>query len=155
MEGVTTALIGFIFVCVVYPQLIKTRPQFYAALGFVCLIILLDALARMSGSAGFVGFIYAVNAFLQVGAILLLFLAAGGLTWRQLAGDMGNAIEVIRRGGEKEVIVPITGAVPKPRAARAEPTPERIVINDPPAKSRPPAVTPTAAPAVDEKIPLE
>jgi hypothetical protein len=147
MEGVTTALVGFIFVCVVYPHLVKNRPQYYAALAFICIIILLDGLAKMlSVSPAFGVLLYAISAFLQVCSILLLFLAAGGITWQQLAGDMSNAFEVIRRGGEKETIIPLTGAKPKPRAERASPPSERIVLNDP---------TPPAPPASNEKIPLE
>lgn len=146
MEGVTTALVGFIFVCVVYPQLVKNRPQYYAALAFICVIILLDGLARMLSSSAFGVFVYAVTAFLQVCTILLLFLSAGGITWRELAGDMSNAFEVIRRGGEKEVIIPLTGAQPKPRAERSSPPSERIVLNDP---------IPPRTQMPNEKIPLE
>jgi hypothetical protein len=133
MEGVTTALVGFIFVSVVYPTLIKNRPQFYAALGMVCAIILLDSLGRMFLSFAITA--YCLAALLQIGTILLLFLAAGGLSVKQLAGELGNAYEVIRRGGEKkEVIIPLTGAMPKPRqqprAIDPQP-PGRIAIDDP------------------------
>ena len=140
MIGVTTALVGFIFVCVIFPHLVKNRPQFYAALAFVCAAILLDGVPI----AGLHPFTYAIGSLLQVGAILLLFLSAGGLTWRQLANDMSSAIEVIRRGGEKEVIVPLTGERPRPRAERSEPARERTVIVDPVVKAASP----------DEKIPL-
>jgi hypothetical protein len=147
MEGVTTALVGFIFVCVVYPQLVKNRPQYYAALAFGCVIILLDGLATMLSSSGFRVFAYAIEALLQVCAILLLFLAAGGITWRELAGDMGNAFEVIRRGGDtKEVIIPLTGQQPKPRVPRTNAPSERIVL----APGLPPQ-----SPSSDAKIPLE
>ena len=134
MDGVTTALVGFIFVSVVFPTLIKNRPQFYAALAMVCGIILLDSLGRLSGSFHLTA--YCLAALLQIGAILLLFLSAGGLTVKQLAGDLGNAYEVIRRGGEKkEVIIPLTGAMPKPRQPRNvssdDATRERITIDDP------------------------
>ena len=130
MNGVTTALVGFIFVCVVYPHLIKNRPQFYAGLGLVCCIILLDSLAHMMPAISLVA--YAIGGFLQIGAILLMFLAAGGLSWQDLAGEMSNAYEVIRRGGEKkEVIIPLSGAQPKPRQPRQETSTERIVIDEP------------------------
>jgi hypothetical protein len=147
MEGVTTALVAFIFVCVVYPQTVKNRPQYYAALAFICVIILLDGLARMLSSPTFGVFVYAVTAFLQVCTILLLFLSAGGITWRELAGDMSNAFEVIRRGGEKEVIIPLSGAQPKPRAERSAPPSERIVLDQP--------MPPRASAGAEEKIPLE
>jgi hypothetical protein len=100
----------------------------------------------LSVSPAFGVFAYAISAFLQVCSILLLFLAAGGITWKELAGDMTHAFEVIRRGGEKEVIVPLTGAQPKAKAGRAEPPRERVVI-DPP--------LPPKSPPSNEQIPLE
>ncbi len=130
MNGALTALVGFIFVCVIFPHLIKNRTQFYAALGLTCINILLDGFSVIGGG-GFHAFLYFLSSVLTVGAILLFFLAAGGLTWKELAGDMTNAFEVIRRGGDKkEVIVPLTGEMPKPRAEREAP-PERVVIRDP------------------------
>src|SRR5882672_9457978 len=98
MQGVTTALVAFIFFCVIFPERVKNRPQFYAALFLICGIILLDALGHMIGNPGFQVFGYFAVAFLQVGAILLLFMAAGGLSWQDLKDEMGNAYEVIRRG---------------------------------------------------------
>jgi hypothetical protein len=122
MNGAITALVGFIFVCVIYPHLIKNKPQFYAALGLTCIDILLDGLGSVGGY-GFHGFLYFLCSVLTVGALLLFFLAAGGLTWKELAGDMSHAFEVIRRGETtKEVIVPLTGEMPKPRTERT-PTP--------------------------------
>jgi hypothetical protein len=141
MEGVTTALVAFIFVCVVYPKLVKNKTQFYAALAFVLIIILLYSLNTMIGSAGFQVFAGAAMGLLQVGAILLLFLSAGGLTLRELGSDMARAYEVIRRGEEeKTVIVPLSGEMPRPRQQQT-------------AETRPPAVTPETAPPT-EKIDL-
>ena len=140
MHGVTTALVGFIFTCVVFPHLIKNRPQFYAAFASVCGIIVFDALAYMINATEigkFRVFAYVACAFLQVLAIILLFLSAGGITWRTMAGDMKEAFEVIRRGGEeKEVIIPLSGEMARLKAQRQaereEPEKERIVINTPP-----------------------
>src|SRR3954468_7870804 len=151
MQGVTTALVAFIFFCVIFPERVRSRPQFYAGLGLVCAIILLDALGLMVGGAdtpirGFRVFAYAVSAFLQVAAILVLFMGAGGLSWRELKDEMSRSYEVIRRGGEeKEVIIPLTGAKPKPRRQGGgaggvvsdsdtideDPPRERIVIDEP------------------------
>jgi len=141
MEGVTTALVAFIFVCVIYPRLVKNKTQFYAALTAVIVIILLHSLAAMlKDSAGFQVFSGAMVGLLQAGAILLLFLAAGGITLKELGSDMARAYEVIRRGEEeKEVIIPIGGEQPKPRAQ--------------PAETIPPARTPETAPPA-EKIDL-
>jgi hypothetical protein len=80
----------------------------------------------------------------QVGSICLLFLAAGGITWRDLGGELSNAFEVIRRGGEeKEIIVPLRGEVPKKKDAYAEPSAadapaERINLDEPGPAPRPP-----------------
>ena len=46
---------------------------------------------------------------------------------RELAGEFANAYEVIRRGEEeKQVIVPLTGQVPKPKAESSDEPPPRI-----------------------------
>lgn len=47
MQGVTTAIVAFIFVCLVYPHVVKHRPQFYVAIGLVLLGILLDAIGHV------------------------------------------------------------------------------------------------------------
>ena len=122
MEGVTTAIVAFIFVCIAWPHLIKNRHQFYAALGLILLVIFFDCLGHMSnpasaeGGGGFRRFCYVVNAFLQIASILLLVLSTGGQTLGELAGDVGKTIDVVRRGGESEtIIVPLSGEQPKPR----------------------------------------
>jgi hypothetical protein len=136
MQGVTTALVSFLFVCVVFPNLVKNRAQYYGAFAAICLIILLDALAiaiHPTEVAGLRVFAYAAVAFLQIAAIVLLFLAAGGITWRELADDMKDAYEVIRRGGEeKEVIIPLSGELARNMGKR-DPTDQHkpIVIDEP------------------------
>lgn len=131
MHGVTTAIIGFIFVCIIWPHLVKNRPQFYAALGALIAIILLDSLARMINSVGFGVFAYVFTGLLQVGAILLLILSAGGVSPRELFSDMGRAIEVIRRGEEeKEIIIPRSDQPrPVPGTPRDTDEEERVVWN--------------------------
>jgi len=146
MEGVTTALVAFIFVCVVYPRLVKNKPQFYAALAAVVIIILLNSLNTMIGTAGFQVFSGAATGLLQAAAVLLLFLSAGGITLRELSSDMARAYEVIRRGEEeKEVIIPIGGEQPRPRQ---QPTTVAPPSGSPsiPAETRPPEPTPEITP---------
>src|SRR5688572_12897362 len=109
MEGVTTAIVGFIFVCVVFPHLVKNKPQWYAALAAVVVVIFFHALRfafiESTGLLRFTGFI---TGMLQIVAILLLILSAGGLSAGELAGEMKRAYEVIRRGEEeKEIIIPL------------------------------------------------
>lgn len=153
MHGVTTALVLFLLVCVVFPNLVKNRPQYYAAFVAVCLIIVLDALGMAIGGpqapmASFRVFVYVVTGFLQMVAIVMLFLSCGGISWRTMAGDMKEAFEVIRRGGdEKEVIIPLSGEMARMKAQRQaerdEPSPQRIRIDDP----EPKPAAPDAAPA--------
>jgi hypothetical protein len=115
-----------------------------------------------SGSApGFQVFAGATTCLLQLVAIITLFLSAGGITLKQLGGDMGRAFEVIRRGEEeKTVIVPITGEMPNKPATRPvsqpvrdddeEPTEHRIDLPADAGWQRKPATPPD-----DAKIPLE
>ena len=115
-EGVTTAIVVFVFACVIMPHLVKNKTQFYAAFTMVMLVILLHSLSMMIGKAGFQVFAGATSGLLQIGAIVLLFLACGGVTVKQLGGDLARAYEVIRRGEEeKTIIVPLTGEQPKRR----------------------------------------
>lgn len=105
LDGVTTVLTAFIFVCLVLPTMVKHRSQFYAALACVAGIILVHTLMQMFGFILFGGIAIGV---LQLLGLLMLVLCVGGLTVRELAGDMAKAYEVIRRGEtEKEVIIPI------------------------------------------------
>ena len=132
MQGVTTALVAFIFFCVIFPDRVKNKTQYYASLGMICGIIVLDALGFMIGASAFRVFVYVAIALLQIGAIVLLFMSAGGISWMELRGELGNAYEVIRRGREeKEVIIPLTGQVPKRKEEPVEPV-ERIPIDEPP-----------------------
>ena len=113
LEGVTTAIVLFVFACVLFPHIVKNKTQFYAAFAAVLLVILLHSLRLMIyNSVGFQVFSGATIGLLQAGAIVLLFLAAGGITLKQLGGEMSRAYEVMRRGeDEKTVIIPITGEV--------------------------------------------
>jgi len=118
LDGVTTVLVAFIFVCLIYPSLVKHRPQYHAALAAIVGILLLHTLTLMfSGSEGFTILMAVLSGMLQILALLLLVLSVGGLSARELAGDMSRAYEVMRRGeSTKEVIIPIgdQGRPPKP-----------------------------------------
>jgi hypothetical protein len=137
MHGVTTVIVAFVFVCVVFPRLVRNRPQFYAAVVGVLLVILLDSIAHMTaGDSRFRYFAYSMTGLLQIAAIVLLIVSAGGLTIRELGGEFRHAYEVIRRGEEeKEVIIPIGGQVPRrgreQRRGREEEERERYVIDLP------------------------
>jgi hypothetical protein len=114
MDGVLTALVVFILVCVVMPDLVKDRTQFYGAFGCVVAAMVLSGLGVMVGG-GFRAIAYVGMTLLNIGALLLLFLACGGLTARGLAAEMKGAFEVIRRGETgKETIIPIAGQAKRP-----------------------------------------
>lgn len=145
MHGVTTALVAFTLFCVLYPNRVKNRPQFHGAFAAICLVILLDALAFAIGASGFRVFAYLAEACLQIAALLLLFMSAGGVSWSEMTGDMAHSFEVIRRGGEeKEVIIPLTGQRPMPKEPQEH---ERIDLERP--------VRPPTPPAPADGIPLE
>jgi hypothetical protein len=124
-------LTAFILVCLVLPSLVRHRSQFYAALACVAGIILVHTLIGMFGFVMFGGIAIGV---LQFMALLLLVLCVGGLTVKELAGDMARAYEVIRRGEtEKEVIIPIKDQPVGARRPRTD-APSRKVYNvSPPA----------------------
>jgi hypothetical protein len=96
MQGVTTAIVAFIFAGVIWPHLIKHKVQFFGGLIAVIVIILMDSLAHIFGGEKP---IYAVIGLLQIAAIVLLVLSAG-MSARDLGGEVLNTIDVVRRGGE-------------------------------------------------------
>lgn len=134
MEGVTTAIVGFIFVCLVYPRLVKHKPQFYSAIGLVLLIILFDAIAHMdakeNGGGALTRVMYVLTALLQIVTIVTLVLCVGGLTVRDLAGEVANTVEVIRRGENKPVLVPLRGEQPRQKEEEPVAPPAPAVAKD-------------------------
>ena len=162
MEGVTTAIVLFIFACVLYPQIVKNKTQFYAAFIALLVIILLHSMSYMfgfgkDGSAGFQVFAGATTGLLQVAAILLLFMSCGGVSLSDIGSEMGKVIEVIRRGEEeKTVIVPLSGEMPKPRQQppMGQPTEPPVAerIEAPPGTGWP---SKPAPPKDSSSIPLE
>jgi hypothetical protein len=167
MEGVTTAIVAFILACLIFPRVIKNKPQYYAAVGLILLVILFAALATVVGASGFTRFVWLLTAVLQIGAIFLLILSAGGLTVKDLAGDLADTFEVIRRGGEKEIIIPRRGETPRPRGSGGgyeedEKRPARINLEadlrgshpPPPSAPPPPAQSGQGGSEDDRGIPL-
>src|SRR4051794_1677331 len=112
MQGVTTAIVGFIFAALVFPNLIKHKAQYYAAVAAVVVIIFFDSISAVAGTppGAFAAFAHFMMGMMQIIAMVLLILAAGGLSMREFAGEVAGAIEVIRRGeDQKTVIVPLSG----------------------------------------------
>lgn len=147
MEGVTTAVVAFIFLCLAMPSLVKNKNQYYVAFLAVVGVIFVDAVAHMlpATAAATQAVCYVLAALGQIIAIVMLFLAAGGLTFEALRGDM---IEVLRRGGEKEVIIPLSDEAKKKikenqeaaarRAKRDEEGPVVYTVHDPTAAVKKP-----------------
>jgi hypothetical protein len=123
----------------------------------VLLVIVLQTLARMFGSSsseGFGRFVAVCDGFLTAASLLLVVMATGGLSLKDLTGEFTKAIEVIRRGEEqKEVIVPITGQMPKPK--RREPI--AMDVEEPVVHKieTPAAPTPERKPGDSTSLPLE
>jgi hypothetical protein len=127
LDGVTMACVLFLFTCLVIPSFIRNRTQYYAAFGAILGIILINTVALMLGSVRFNVFAGVVVGFLQLVSVAMLVMCAGGMNVKTLTGEMSHAYEVIRRGEEeKEVIVPLTGAVPAPKPKPADEPPPRI-----------------------------
>ncbi len=122
LDGVTTVLVLFTFVCLVMPSLVRNRTQFYAGLVAVLGIILVHTLSIMfDSSTGPLNLFAVATGVLQFAGLMLYVLCVGGLTAKELAGDMARAYEVLRRGEtQKEVIIPI-GDQPR-RGKAAEPS---------------------------------
>jgi hypothetical protein len=114
MEGITTAIVAFIFVCVIYPHLVKNRPQFYGGFAAILLVILIQSIFQMIDVEKTRGVVIGITGLLQIAAILLMYMSCGGLSVIDLLSDVGKTIEVVRRGGEKEtIIVPLRGEQPR------------------------------------------
>ncbi len=130
LDGVTTVLVLFLFVCLVMPSLVRNRPQYYAAMATILGIILLHTLMLIFDSSSSIMNLAAVfTGFLQLTALILFVLCVGGLSAKELAGDMARAYEVVRRGEtEKEVIIPIGD---QPRRGKTEPTSQKVYKIDP------------------------
>ena len=147
MNGVTTAIVSFVLAALIFPHVIKNKPQYYGAVACVLLIILFGTLSAIIMSPGFTRFATVMTGLLQIGGLFLLILSAGGLTVKDLAGELADTIEVVRRGEQgKEIIVPLRGEMPGAARAQREAMREseretggRINLDVPPA---PPPATP-------------
>lgn len=151
MSGVTTALVLFVLGCLLYPSAIRNRTQFYAGFVAVLLIVLLFSLDVMIRQPGFQVFCGAVTGLLQLFALLMFFLSAGGMSVGELAGDLKRAYEVVRRGEEeKTIIIPLSGQ--KPRAAGSDSPASATRADD---EILPRDAAPPKPPETGGSIPLE
>src|SRR5258706_16252560 len=140
----TTPLIGFLFVCLIFPKLVRNRPQFYLSFGLLVLILVLNIVARMFPGDKFVYFLSVIIEVLRLVVFILLVLCAGGLSLHELTGEVFRSFEVMRRGDtEKTVIIPLTGQKPRAKEQREEPEPEH-----PPEEISPPPNPPDNPPPI-------
>ena len=118
---ISVPVVGFIFVCIIFPKVVKNKPQFYMGFAVLLIILILGILIEFNPE---VRFFRALRGVLWIVDFIVLVLATGGLSLHELGGELKGAYEVMRRGEEtKTVIVPLTGEQPRNRddvaAARA------------------------------------
>jgi len=129
----TTPLIAFLFVCLIFPKLVRNRPQFYSSFGLLVLILLLGIVGRMFPNDKFVYFLSVIIEVLRLVVFILLVLCAGGLSLHELSGEVFRSFEVMRRGDtEKTVIIPLGGQKPKAREEPQESVRQTIDTSTPP-----------------------
>jgi len=138
LEGFTTVIAAFFVFCLYRQDLIKSRTYYYAT--FACLmgIILFNTFYYFMDNTYGRGFCAIMLGLLHAGALVLTMAYVGGLSLKQMAGEIKDAAEDIRSGGDakKPVIVPLTGQKPAPKDAYVEEEREqaekpRIVIELP------------------------
>ncbi|HEY7115661.1 MAG TPA: hypothetical protein VH475_03685 [Tepidisphaeraceae bacterium] len=145
MEGITTAMVAFIFVCIIFPRLVRHHAQFYIAFGLIIVMLFFSSLAAIVRSDRFWAFVGGLNGLLQLASLILLVLSTGGLSLGDLAGEFKGAFEALRKGpdADKPVIVPLTGAQPMPRSSEGQAASAVHTIETPPP---PPAAGVATAP---------
>ena len=128
----TTPLIAFLFVCLIFPKIVRNRPQFYISFGLLVLILVLNVVGRIFPNEKFVYFLSVVVEVLRLVVFILLVLCAGGLSLHELTGEVFRSFEVMRRGDtEKTVIIPLGGQKPRPREPEEDEPPRREEIGTP------------------------
>lgn len=109
---ISVPIVAYIFVCIIFPRLVKNKPQFYMGFAILLVILVLDLVVQLSGARFFV----VLRGVLWIVDFIVLVLATGGLSLHELTGEMKGAFEVMRRGEDtKTVIVPLKGEQPKSR----------------------------------------
>ena len=155
--SISVPIVAFLFVCIIFPHLVRNKAQFYMAFAVLIVILILEVVADVAGgSVGLARLLHVVHGVLYIVDLVLFVLATGGLSMHELTGEFKNAYEVMRRGEDKPTVVipkrdnPYAGArspaedVPPPATPRYDLTPP------PP---QPPSPTPRDE--GDRSIPLE
>lgn len=113
MEGVTTVLVAVIFVCIMFPHLVRKRPHFYLAMGLIVVAVALQAVGYLLVLQPVHVFMTGTALLFDVVALVLMILSTGGLSLDELTGEMGKAIASFGRkekeAGEKAEKKPPSG----------------------------------------------
>ena len=117
---ISVPIVGFIFTCIIFPKVVRNRPQFYMAVAVTLIILVLDVpIYLLTSESGIRRFLLVLKAFLWIVDFVVLILATGGLSLHELGGELKGAYEVMRRGDETStVIIPRTGDQPKSKDDR-------------------------------------
>lgn len=151
--SISVPIVAFLFVCIIFPHLVRNKPQFYMAFAVLIVILLLDVTVDIvsGASTGLVRFLLVTRGVLWIVDLVLFVMATGGLSLHELSGEFKNAYEVMRRGEDRPTVV-----IPKRDNPYAGP---RGPVEDaPPASTTRYDLTPPKAPQQDEgdrSIPLE
>ncbi len=152
LDGVTTALVAFVLVGLIMPNIIRKRREFYAIVWMVIAIILFHTLTVMLQSAGFTVFAGVITGLLQAIGFGLAVMSTGGLKAKELGGELLKSYEVMRRGSEeKEVIIPLEGQQPRKKTDDSESV--IYTIDTPPAEGAGPP-GPAKPPSGEGSIPM-
>ena len=108
---ISVPIVGYVFVCIIYPRIVKSKSQFYMAFAVLLGILVLDVIISLGVLARFFTVLRGV---LWIVDFILLVLATGGLSLHELTGELQGAFEVMRRGETtKTVIVPLQRGNPE------------------------------------------
>src|SRR3954468_6457757 len=107
MSEISVPVVAFIFVCIIYPRLVKHKPQFYMAFAVTLIILVLNIPIELAEKplVGLAKVLSVLRAILWIGDFLLLVLATGGLSLHELTGELKDAYTVMRRGEDKPTLV--------------------------------------------------
>ncbi|HEY0008545.1 MAG TPA: hypothetical protein VGB55_07470 [Tepidisphaeraceae bacterium] len=133
LDSLTFLLAAFFFYCLAKPEMVRNRTQYWGVFFGLILIVVLTTLRLMlynsPGGQIVTGILIGLT---QIAAMVLTVLYVGGMSVREMAGEMGSAVDEVRTGGmpKKTPIVPLTGDKPRARED-VEEAPPRYTISLP------------------------
>ena len=116
---ISTPIVGFFFVCIAMPQLVKNRSMFTISFGVLLGILVLDLIAHatIGGFAivgGFSRFLFILRGVLWIAEVVLLVLATGGMSLREQVDSMTKAFDAVRTEETKSEEKAVTPTEQKP-----------------------------------------